>query len=162
MLLARPKFRPWTLSLGDLEGLCSALCGAPRHSSPAPKRTAPTTSGQSVTFPGYGSVGEWLDLIDAPPSRDPFIRAAWRHAVIVIQHPMTDGNGRLARALFQGSLIEDGIVDLPALPLTLAMHLQKDAVRRGIGGLGLNGDWVGYLEMMECVTRRALALAKAA
>jgi Fic family protein len=74
--------------------------------------------------------------------------------------PMTDGNGRLARALVHGTLAQGGLVRAPVLPLAPAFYASADVVRTALKELSRTGDWFTAIESLSEILSLACVLAE--
>jgi hypothetical protein len=125
-------------------------------------QVGPDSLGIRTLFPASPDADWEQSILDAEQALDgPLARAAFAYGWTVLVHPYQDGNGRLARALFQVSLARSGLISTPVLPLgplVYANHRPHDlALRR----LGVTGDWSPLLEVLVGLTEKAAAYARA-
>jgi len=98
------------------------------------------------------------DLMPGDPAR----KALYRFARIVAAHPLTDANGRLARAGLQAGLARGGLITTPCLALAPVFALHAAEIRTALAGLCTSGDWDPYFEQMgERLTDAAQWVARA-
>ena len=94
-----------------------------------------------------------LALVDVGARLDGQLRI-----VLVLYHPLDDGNGRVARSLFHASLRRRDQVDAPFLPLGpsfySASYLKLGLLRR----LSQIGDWEAYLDGVHPIVEFAISL----
>jgi hypothetical protein len=124
-------------------------------------QVGPDSLGIRTLFPPPPDAGWAQPILDAEQAlAGPLARAAFAYGWTVLVHPYTDGNGRLARALFQVSMARSGLISAPVLPLgplVYANHRSHDlALRR----LGVTGDWQPLLEVLVGLTEKAAAYAR--
>lgn len=79
---------------------------------------------------------------------DPMRKALYRFARIVAAHPLTDANGRFARAALQAGMGRGGLIATPCLALAPVFALHAAEIRAALAGLSASGDWMPYFEQM--------------
>lgn len=89
-----------------------------------------------------------------------FVGACYAYANVALSHPYTDGNGRLARAMYQRAFARAGLLDAPLIPLGPLIYLNHKIVIAALVRLGTTGDWSPFLEVMVRLTHRALAFTE--
>lgn len=112
-------------------------------------------------YPDVEIAEGWLSRIrNVTPSDDvAFGRACFSYAQVALSHPLTDGNGRLARAMFQASLAESSNLRIPIIPLGPIIYLYHKVMIANLVHLSKTGDWTHFVEFMSRITRRAIAFA---
>lgn len=96
---------------------------------------------------------------DAALWRDahPLIRAAAAHIAIVKLHPYSDGNGRMARLLLHGLLLESGI---PALPLEAILAWNRAAYLSYVERAVTKGELLAFVQYLIKACEQAILLAR--
>jgi hypothetical protein len=79
---------------------------------------------------------------------DALRRALWLLAITLNAHPVADGNGRLARAIFNGYLIKHKLCPHGALPLGGMIYLSAGNFELAVRRLEIFGDWLPLIEVM--------------
>lgn len=104
----------------------------------------------------------WIDRVNAAEAQgaDPFILACHAYAEVALSHPYVDGNGRLARAMFQRAFARAGLLDAPLIPLGPLIYLNHKVVIAALVRLGTTGDWPPFLDVMARLTHKALAFTE--
>lgn len=112
-----------------------------------------------LRYEAQGRARSWLADIAAADEAggDPIKTALYRYARIVIAHPFTDANGRMARAALQGGLARADLIATPCLALAPAFYLHAANVRDAIGSLSRSGHWPAYFDTMGSVLADSLA-----
>jgi Fic family protein len=100
----------------------------------------------------------WIDDIAAADGAegDPVRTALYRFARIVFAHPLTDANGRFARAALQAGLARGGVIATPCLALAPVFHIHPAAMGAAAAGLSRTGCWVEYFDRVGSVLANAL------
>jgi hypothetical protein len=109
------------LGLPDLLASAETLGADPRLRSHE-MRTSPFASGHQVEYAGADHVpmrlARLLRRLSAPPANaDPLLHAIGIYFETLLIHPLPDGNGRLARLLFQAALRQTLGLRAPVFPL---------------------------------------------
>ena len=145
--------------IADIDNLLTALLGETsvhrRHRS----TTRYARDGTRSVFPPVDEAMGWLDRIDASErtETDPFAQACFAYAQTVLSHPYQDGNGRLARAMYQRTLGRSGLLSGPLLPLGPLVYANHRIHDRALQHLGSTGDWDPFVAVMLGLTRKAAA-----
>ncbi len=79
------------------------------------------------------------------------------HAIVILYHPMDDGNGRLARAMFHGTLRSLAGIDAPFLPLGPVSYMLSYYLLALTRRLSQSGDWAAYLDGAYALMAVAIA-----
>lgn len=165
----RPAAEPilsvaWTAFISDtvrqtISPILSGLLGHPAEPRQGPSATHRARDGSRTVFPPASEAAGWLDRIDASErtSADPFALALFAYAQTVLSHPYRDGNGRLARAMYQRSLARSGLLHGPFLPLGPLVYANHRIHDGALQHLGTTGDWNPFIAVMLGLTRKAAA-----
>lgn len=118
--------------------------------------------GTRSVFPPAEQAAGWLDRIERVERTHPhpFAMACFAYAQTVLSHPYQDGNGRLARAMYQRSLGRSGLLARPLLPLGPLVYANHRLHDRALQHLGMTGDWDPFVEVMLGLTRKAAAFSR--
>jgi hypothetical protein len=92
--------------------------------------------------------------VDGLPG-DPLNKALYRFARIVMAHPFTDANGRVARAALQGGLARHGLIAAPCLALAPSFYARAGDIRLALRQLSEEGCWADYFERIGDVLAEA-------
>lgn len=93
-------------------------------------------------------LGLWRDI-------HPVIRAAMAHTELVRLHPCADGNGRLARQLMLGMLLEAG---LPVMPIVTILEWNRHHYLYYVDHAVTRGDDLAWAQFLMKVVGRAMKL----
>lgn len=85
----------------------------------------------------------------------PVIRAAMAHTELVRLHPYTDGNGRLARQVLQGMLLEAG---LPVLPLLTVFEWNRHNYLHHVDRAVTHGEELQWARFLLKAVHQAIRL----
>lgn len=88
---------------------------------------------------------------------DPVKKALYRYARIITAHPLTDANGRLARAVLQGGLAREKLIETPCLALAPTFYLYAAEIRGALGDLSGSELWAAYFEEMGRILTQAMS-----
>ena len=141
--------------------LVSALVGVEVPNRSGPIHTEADPDGVSTVFPEAEDAKGWLDRVRSQVEADnltPFTSACFSYAVVALNHPFPDGNGRLARAFFHGALGRSLGLTCPFIPLGPICYLHHRRLGAGLRSLSATGDWEPFVGMMADFTSEALAL----
>lgn len=147
--------------IADIDNLLNALLGETSVHRQHRSTTRYAHDGTRSVFPPIDEARGWLDRIDASErtETDPFALACFAYAQTVLSHPYQDGNGRLARAMFQRSLARSGRLHGPFLPLGPLVYANHRLHDRALQHLGTTGDWGPFVAVILGLTRKAAAFA---
>lgn len=82
---------------------------------------------------------------------DPVSEAAISYCRVILAHPLRDGNGRFARAIFYGSLARHGIISTPCLALGALFDHFRANLAAATHSLVRTGDWTSYFGNMNFI-----------
>lgn len=114
-------------------------------------------------FPYDDDTKLWFDrIIEAERELrfSPFALACKVFAEVILSHPLGDGNGRLARALFSGSLARGAGLACPILPLGPVCYANRPRLVEGLRSLAISGDWYPFVDLMGDLTYQSLQLTR--
>ena len=89
-----------------------------------------------------------LKNVRARRSFPPLLEAVILYAVFVIFHPLKEGNGRVARAIFHGNLANRGVISAPFLPLGPMIYHYGNSFTPAFRGMAQDGRWEEFLQFM--------------
>lgn len=146
----------------DIDELLTGLLGQPAVRRQHRSRTRLARDGTRSIFPPEAEARGWLSRIDAAESgaTNALAQACFAYAQTVLSHPYTDGNGRLARAMYQRSLGRSGLLSGPLLPLGPLVYANHHVHDRALQHLGHTGDWDPFVTIMIGLTRKAAAFTR--
>lgn len=146
-------------NMPPVSDLTSDLLGRPAIERHGPSATVRCCDGTRSVFPPTAEAADWLHRIRAAEAGDPepFALACFAYAQTVLSHPYNDGNGRLARAMYQRSLGRSGLLAGPLLPLGPLVYANHRVHDRALQHLGSTGDWGPFVAVMFGLTRKAAA-----
>lgn len=87
----------------------------------------------------------------------PLLRCSLAHAELARIHPVSDGNGRLARLLLQLMLIEDRI---PALPLEAVICWNRHTYIERVDSAVRKGDFLAFLQWLIKAVEKSIDLGR--
>ena len=160
LIKAWPNFVA-TLSRPSITDLLSNLLGEPAVERQGLHATLRCRDGTRSVFPAASDAAGWLDRVGAAEAEGghPFALACFAYAQTVLSHPYRDGNGRLARAMFQRSLGRSGLLGGPFLPLGPLVYANHRVHDRALQHLGSTGEWDPFVSVMLGLTRKAAAFS---
>lgn len=146
-------------AMPPVSDLTSDLLGKPAIERQGPSATVRCLDGTRSVFPPPAEAAGWLHRLQAAEAarHPPFALACFAYAQTVLSHPYHDGNGRLARALYQRSLARSGLLAGPYLPLGPLIYANHRVHDRALQHLGSTGDWGPFVEVILGLTRKAAA-----
>lgn len=156
--LTRPGF-----DLESMQKIASGLAAKPLAIAKGRMRTTAGHNGEFTVYAPPEQRNELPGLLieaRAAATDHPLASALVVFALTILAHPLTDGNGRLARALVHGTLAQGGLVRSPVLPLAPAFYAQADVVRTALKELSGSGDWPAAIESLSGILRMSCALAE--
>jgi Fic family protein len=119
-------------------------------------------TGQVVYTPPEGEellrrlLANWERYLHETDEVDPLIRMAVGHYQFEAIHPFTDGNGRTGRILNLVFLVEQGLLEIPVLYLSRAIHQTRDDYYRRLLAVTTDGAWEDWtIYMLEAVRETA-------
>lgn len=156
------RFRQWSLDDMSMRNLTCYLVGQTVTPRSGMMRILPDRSGVASRFPAADISAGWLARLNENYASIPNTLSAscYAYASVVLNHPFSDGNGRLGRALFQASLWHRLTGDLPILPLGPATYIRRDLLRPALVSLGTDGDWRQFVDAMASILETALELER--
>ena len=163
LLHAWPQLTRPGLDLESMQKIASGLAAKPLTLAKGRMRT---TAGHKGEFTVYAPPQQRNELpgclieARAAATDHPLASALVVFALTILAHPLTDGNGRLARALVHGTLAQGGLVRAPVLPLAPAFYAQADLVRLALKELSRTGDWLTAIESLSEILSLSCALAE--
>lgn len=122
----------------------SGCLGKPVELARGRMRTSVDGKGNYAVFAEQADrsrICEFLAENEALNSDRPLSAALAAYCLTIICHPLTDGNGRLARGLVSATLGRCGVLKAPVLPLGPAMRLKAPLIARTLSDLSDSGDW---------------------
>jgi hypothetical protein len=157
-----PRFHDWALNEDAITNLASCLVGQSVMVRKAGMRTTLAREGATATFPEPWEIAGWRERLLSAPGliTDPFLLACYVYAELVLSHPLTDGNGRAGRALFQGALVRALRLSAPCLPLGVSSYLNRAEHRLVLIRLGSGGRWEPFIASMKAMVSCALSLSE--
>ncbi|MCA3699017.1 MAG: Fic family protein [Brevundimonas sp.] len=159
-----PLFVNGHLSDVLLDGLASALLGAPARRRKGDCWSKPGPAGDAVQYPKPETIPEWSQRLRATATLQvhPLMVASVVFADTLLTHPFEDGNGRLARALFQGVLANIADLKAPVLPLAPVFHADLLRTNLALRHLSRTGDWSAFADAMTDAVHATLRLLERA
>lgn len=132
------------IEVPDLLAAAKLLGGLPRLRK-EPMRTTPFASGHMLEYAAPDKVparlAGLLRRVNAPPSgADPLIHATGVYFEALLIHPLPDGNGRLARLLFQAALQRTIELRAPVFPLGPACAINRPLLIASYFAWEFDGD----------------------
>lgn len=155
----------WSRLLGEpisnnlADEIVAALTGESAGPRSGKVASAPDGFGRRTVYAPPDVAAGWVDRVNAAEANhpNPFILASYTYAEVALSHPYADGNGRLARAMFQRAFARAGLLDAPLIPLGPLIYLNHKVVIAALVRLGTTGEWPPFLDVMERLTLKALA-----
>lgn len=155
------RFKSWTFDESSVSALASCLCGRDLRYRDAVAASLPNRHGVSVLYPEPAIATRWLSFMPPPPRGTEVLEglaAAFAAlASLILHHPLTDGNGRFGRALFQGVLARTVGLSAPMLALGPLISINRPAEIRAWVALGTQGDWGGLVETYHAALKGCLS-----
>jgi hypothetical protein len=152
------------LDPGEMRALASILAGTEvRYRTGEMASQGAGEDGRDLLYETPSRSRTWpADIARADAAQgDTVKKALYRFARIVIAHPLSDGNGRLARAALQAGLAQGGLIATPCLAPAPVFCLRAAEIRAALAALSATGDWLGYFERMGGVLAECLATVDA-
>lgn len=147
--------RSWSITDALCDDMASCLTGQPNRRRLSASQSVPGRDGRRTIFIDPGAVHGWLDALEIlnTADLDALSFASAVSAATVVHHPYEDGNGRVARALFQGALASRGVLKTPSIALGPASYRHSEALITAIRSLGVEGDWTSLLGVVGHMIR---------
>lgn len=148
-------FKRWVFAENMLKSLVSCLLGRQAGIARGRMRGSSLTGtdvsfSSSLSFDSMTSELQWLEM----HIRNPFTFASSAFALTVLSHIFEDGNGRLARAIFYGSLCRRGLVSAPWLPTAPYFYESRDEIAAGLALFSKDGDLSALTVTLTDLLRR--------
>lgn len=149
----------WRIDDVLLDTMVTGLTGAKAERRTRPGRSRPDREGARTLFASPDDGGGLAAILRSlgQADLDPWAFACGAFAATVILHPFIDGNGRLARALFQGALASRRRLTAPTLPLGPASYCQATALIAAVRALGVSSDWHPLMTTLAQLTTQSQA-----
>ncbi len=142
---------------------CVKICQIIKGSEIDIRKTAGTTlrnhlTAEVIYTPPQGEsvirdkLANWEKFLHEYTDIEPLVRMAVMHYQFEAIHPFIDGNGRTGRVLNLLFLVQQGLLDLPVLYLSLFIMKNKAAYYNLLHGVTADGAWEPWiLYMLEAV-----------
>ena len=170
-LLYRPAIEPILLTLGprvhhanfnQLDTLGAACALAGRTLAYRKARCFGKSENGDVEFEPPDRVALWfpaLKTVIHNPKYD-LAAPAVALALTIIAHPMSDGNGRLARFLTHALLLKGMSCPLAPVALTPSLYEHRLALASSLSKLCESGDWQHYYQLFAKILSTGIELAR--
>ncbi len=158
----------WSRLLGEpisnhlADEIVAALTGESARPRSGQIASAPDGFGRRTVYAPPDVAAGWIDRVNVAEAYhpEPFILACHAYAEVALSHPFADGNGRVARAMFQRTFARAGLLDAPLIPLGPLIYLNHKVVIASLVRLGTTGEWPPFLDVMARLTLKALAFTE--
>lgn len=150
------RFTQWSMDDDAFISLASCLCGRELGYRTAMGATLPNTEGVSTLYPEPSIAARWLERISPPQNMnilEGFSEALLAYVSMTTDHPFTDGNGRVGRAIFQGVLARTVGLSSPMLALGAFSYLHKYELKSGMVQIGTEGDWTNFIKTFHVILK---------
>lgn len=97
----------------------------------------------------------WEEFVNADSGLDPLIVMAMAHYQFESIHPFHDGNGRTGRILNLLLLVQNQLLDWPALNMSKHINERRSDYYALLNSVSAEGDWEGWILYMLQVVRSA-------
>jgi hypothetical protein len=153
--------RKQPLDTGVLDGLMACLHGRPVERRDIASRIKPNAIGNIVLFPDPDYARDYHLRLDRhlPSISGAINRAGFAFPEIVLSHPYSDGNGRLARAMAQIGLTDGEDAALSFMPLGPLFYARASEIAGALQALAATADWQEFMAVFTDYVADALALA---
>jgi len=143
-----------------LDGLMACLHGRHVERRKVASRIRPNANGNIVQFPDSDYAGDYHLRLDRHLTSisGAINRAGFAYAEIVLSHPYSDGNGRLARAMALINLADEGSA-LSFVPLGPLFYARASEMAGALQILAATADWKHFMTVFTDYVAGALALA---
>ena len=141
------RFATMTFEKDDALQLASALCG--RTAMYSTRAMGTIVDGMRIDFEPRQISTNWLEDIHRWRS-DEQLSLMWPiygYARIILAHPFRDGNGRFARAFFQGCLASQLGLRAPIIAMAPAFYRNMAIMVSAFDTLSREGDWDVFVEV---------------
>ena len=139
------RFSSWAVDDASVIDLASCLAGRQVSYRQSTAASFPNSRGRSSRFPGADVSTKWIstlpDVAKGIQPSDGLSCAFHVLGSLVLNHPLEDGNGRCARAFFQGALARTIGLSGPMLALGPAVYARGSEMLPGWLRLGTSADW---------------------
>ena len=156
-----PRFVSWDISPAWALDTTGMLIGRRATARSTQLQDAAFGELPSMVFAPVSEASNWLDAILQLRERGDLgaiQEALIVYALVLIYHPMADGNGRLARALFHGSLCHRLGMDAPFLAVAPVIRSTAFHHMKVLRELSHSHDWDDYLNKFHDFVDLALAV----
>jgi hypothetical protein len=153
------RFESWDMDDAWALEITSALTGRKAEHRRRSEGKPPFGDLPAMMYAPLNDSGLWIEASRAVRDRldiSPLKAATLIHAIVILYHPMSDGNGRLARALFHGTLRNRAGIDAPFLALGPISYKLSYHLLRLTRELSQSGDWAGYLHGASRIIESAI------
>lgn len=132
-----------SLASHNFDSLVSDLTGMPSAPRSCEAWCDSSSTGRPTQWPSPSVAAGWIGrLVDGErEAAGSFSAAVFAYGQTVLSHPYSDGNGRLARALFTAVLARRAGLDAPILPLGPIMYANHKRLAAAVRTVGIAGDW---------------------
>lgn len=171
--MSRPALEPILLHMWkDLTGpsldpttmakFASGGAGRPMELATGRMRTTSSSTGEYTI---YAPPEERVRLTEALRDNarqdyaSPVTASLVAYALAIICHPLTDGNGRLARGLLLGALGGRGLIGAPIVPLGPAFYMHAGLIGPVMARLSESRDWASAVDELAPILSTACDLA---
>lgn len=143
-----------------LDGLMACLHGRPIERREISSRIKPNANGNIVQFPDPDYARDYHLRLDRrlPLISGAINRAGFVFAEIVLSHPYSDGNGRLARAMTLIGLGGGEDAALSFIPLGPTFYARAPEIAGALQALAATADWQNFMAVFTDYIADALAL----
>jgi Fic/DOC family len=167
-LFLRPAIEPILLSYWqrftamdftkiDALQLASALVG--RSAAYATRPMGTMREGLPIAFEPREIASQWLDDV-LMWRADQDLAPLWPiygYARVILAHPFRDGNGRFARAFFQGCLAAHVGLKAPVIAMAPSFYRHMTPLTAALEALSDQGNWEGFVDAFAAAVRDAIA-----
>lgn len=156
-----PALARGSIDIDQARAIASALTGAYTFRPRARMRNRGDETG-FVYFADVRQANHWGRYIERSGQylSDPIDQALYAYAATILCHPLSDGNGRLGRALALGALARIGVLTQPSLPLGPLFNCNSILVERELARLSESGAWRDFFDALRPLLRAAADLSQ--
>jgi len=146
----------------QLDELMSCFHGVPTKRRTSSSRITPDLIGNSVQFPDWEYAWNYDQRLRCliPSIQGTLNQAGFAYAEVLLSHPYSDGNGRLARSLTIACLSNRYRGLLPLLPLGPAFYACAPTVTAGLQVLAATANWSYFMSAFCGLINEALRLSE--